>query len=320
MNCEKCSHINRRHFLGQLFGGAVGIGIGSAALTTLLAEKGLAQTSSSPSSLGVHPFDFAPKAKSVIYLEQVGGVPHVDMFDYKPTLEKRDQEPVPESLIKGERFAFIRGVPKLQKSPWTFKQCGESGVWLSSLLPHTAKIVDEIAVVRSMHTTQFNHGPAQIFQFTGFQIPGRPAFGSWLSYGIGSENKDLPAYIVMISGNANPDGGSAIWSGGFLPSKHQGVSLQKRGEPIKFLSNPTGVSPDSRRLSLDLTSALNSEHLDVAQDPEISTTISQYELAYRMQTSVPSLMDLSSEPEQIHKLYGTKPGESTFANNCLLAR
>jgi len=320
MNGNDFSNITRRHFFAEAYGKAVGIGIGSAALSTLLAESGMAQAGTQPKSLGVHPFDFAPKAKSVIYLEQAGGVPHVDMFDYKPTLAKRDQEPVPESLINGERFAFIRGTPKLQKSPWTFKQYGQSGAWLSSLLPYTTKIIDDIAIVRSMYTTQFNHGPAQCFQFTGHQIPGRPSLGSWLSYGIGSENKDLPAFVVMFAGGENPDGGSALWSSGFCPSVHQGVSLQRRGEPIKFLTNPKGVAPETRRTSLDLVSALNEEHEETAGDPEIATMISQYELAYRMQTSVPSLVDLASEPEHIHKLYGTTPGQNTFSNACLLAR
>src|SRR5215813_1045438 len=190
MTQEELKQITRRHFFEQLFGKAAGIGIGSAAFTTLLDQPLLGQ--SLPNSLGQHAFDFTPKAKSVIYLQQNGGPPHIDMFDYKPMLDKHDQEPVPESLIKGERFAFIRGVPKLQKSPFKFKQYGQSGVWLSQVLPNLQKIVDDVVFIRSMYTTQFNHGPAQIFQLTGHQIPGRPAFGSWLSYGIGSEARDLP--------------------------------------------------------------------------------------------------------------------------------
>lgn len=318
MDQREISNISRRHFFEHAFGKTMGISIGSAALGTLLPERLSAQTL--PRSLGEHPFDFAPKAKNIIYLQQNGGPPHIDMFDYKPELEKRDQTSVPESLIKGERFAFIRGVPKIQKSPFTFKQHGNSGVWLSNILPHTAKIVDDIAFIRSMHTTQFNHGPAQIFQLTGFQIPGRPSFGSWLSYGIGSESKDLPAYVVMLSGDANPCGGAAIWSSGFLPTVHQGVSLQKKGDPIKFLSNPEGMRPATRRRALDLIGKLNAQHLEEEHDPEISTRIAQYELAYKMQTSVPGLMDIASEPESIHKLYGTTPGQASYANNCLLAR
>jgi Protein of unknown function (DUF1501) len=235
-------------------------------------------------------------------------------------LEKWDGEPAPDSLIKGERFAFIRGNPKLLKSPFTFKQYGQSRMWLSNLLPQTAKVIDDLSFIRSMHTTQFNHGPAQIFQMTGHQIPGRPSFGAWLSYGIGSENKDLPHFVVMLSGTTNPDGGSTLWSSGFLPTRYQGVSFQKKGDPIKFLSNPSGVTPSTRLQTLELIDALNSEHLEQVGDPEITTSIKQFELAYRMQTSVPGLMDLRSEPESIHKMYGTTPGTSSFANNCLLAR
>jgi hypothetical protein len=325
-DCEHASNITRRHFFGQLFGKGAAMGLGSAALLALMKENGLAapvsalQSTNQAKSLGVHPFDLAPKAKSVIYLEMVGGAPHVDLFDYKAGLEKWDQHPLPNSYLKGERFAFIRGVPKLQKSPWKFKQHGQSGMWISELMPHTAKIVDDVAFIRSMHTTQFNHGPAQIFQFTGHQIPGRPCLGSWLSYGIGSENRDLPGFVVILSGGSNPDGGSAIWGSGFLPSVHQGVALQRRGDPIKFLSNPKGVTPEARRASIDLLSDLNGQHVEAAGDPEISTTISQFELAYRMQSSVPGLMDLTQEPASVHNLYGTTPGELNFASACLTAR
>jgi hypothetical protein len=315
---EDILRISRRYFFEQVFGKAVGISVGSAALASLLAEDASAQ--SLPRSLGAQPYDFAPKAKRIIYLQQNGGAPHIDLFDYKPTLEKRNDEPCPESLLNGERFAFIKGIPKLLKSPFSFKQYGQSGMWISNLLPHTAKIVDDVAFIRSMHTTQFNHGPAQILQMSGFQIPGRPSFGSWISYGIGSEAQDLPAFIVMLSGNANPCGGAALWDSGFLPTTHQGVSLQKQGDPIKFLSNPQGMSIETRRTSLDLAGKLNSVHLRENGDPEINTRIVQYEMAFKMQASVPELMDLSSEPQSTLNLYGAKPGKPSFANNCLLAR
>src|ERR1051325_5056411 len=215
--------VTRRHFFEQAFGKAAGFGIGSSALAALLNEKASAQDGPN------HILDFAPKAKSVIYLQQCGGPPHIDMFDYKPELEKRDGEPTPESLIKGERFAFITGTPKLQKSPFTFKRQGKSGAMICDLLPGLAEVVDEVAFVKSMYTTQFNHGPAQIFQMTGHQIPGRPSFGSWLSYGIGSEGKDLPAYVVLLSADTNRDGGVVCWECGFLPTIHQGVPFQKTG-------------------------------------------------------------------------------------------
>jgi hypothetical protein len=322
---DKALAITRRHFFEQVFGKAAGIGIGSAALLGLMRDDAFAQGAGANAgplraSLGAHPFDFAPRAKSVIYLQQNGGASHVDLFDYKPALEKWDNQPLPDSLLNGERFAFIKGVPKLMKSPFTFKQYGDSGVWLSNLLPHTAGIVNDVSFIRSMHTTQFNHGPAQVFQMSGFQIPGRPAFGSWVSYGIGSEARDLPAYVVMISGSANPCGGAAMWDSGFLPTSHQGVAFQRQGDPIKFLSDPPGVTPQTRRASLDLLATLNGAHLAEKGDPEITTRINQYEMAFKMQASVPDLMDLSTEPKAIHDMYGTTPGQSTYANNCLLAR
>ena len=305
--------LTRRHFFEQVFGRAAGFGVGSAALASLLGEA----ASASPTG---RVLDFVPKARSVIYLQMAGGPPHVDMFDYKPELEKRDGEATPESLIKGERFAFITGIPKLQKSPFTFQRYGKSGAILSNLLPHLAEVVDDVTFVKSMYTTQFNHGPAQIFQMTGHQIPGRPSFGAWLSYGIGSETKDLPAFVVMLSGSANPDGGSVCWGSGFLPTLHQGVAFQKKGDPINFVSNPPGMSQDARKDSLDLIGTLNREHMRVMEDPEIATRIAAYEMAFRMQSSVPGLMDIANEPASIHEMYGTTPGQPSFANNCLLAR
>ena len=302
--------VTRRHFFEQAFGKAVGVGIGSSALASLLQAQGAPQ----------HVLDFAPKAKHVIYLEQCGGPPHIDMFDFKPELIKRDGEPTPESLIKGERFAFITGTPTLQKSPFSFKQYGKSGATLCNLLPHLAEVVDDVAFVKSMYTTQFNHGPAQVFQMTGHQIPGRPSFGAWLSYGIGSESKELPAFVVLLSGAANPDGGSVCWECGFLPTMHQGVAFQKTGEPVNFVSNPEGMTAETRRRSLNMIGRLNQDHLETMQDPEISTRIAAYEMAFKMQTSVPGLMEIASEPASIHELYGTTPGQSSFANNCLLAR
>jgi hypothetical protein len=311
----------RRHFFQDVFG-ATGFGLGAAALAGILSQpRAFAQTVAG--SLGKHALDFAPKAKSVIYLQQAGGVPHIDIWDYKPTLQASDGQPTPGSLTKGERFAFIRtdrGAPKLAKSPFTFKPQGQMGIHLCNLVPHISKVVDNIAFVHSMHTTQFNHGPAQIYQMTGHQIPGRPAFGSWLSYGIGSEAKDLPAYVVLLSGASNPDGGSACWGSGWLPTVHQGVPFQKRGDPINFVSDPEGMKTETRRRSLDAIGELNQEHLAVAGDPEIETRISQFELAYKMQSSVPGLMDVDSEPQQIKDLYGYQKGTPSYANNALLAR
>jgi hypothetical protein len=308
------SDATRRHFFQEAFGKATGFGIGSAALLSLLGDNLSAQVTPS------HILDFAPKAKSIIYLQQCGGPPHIDMFDFKEGLIKHDGEPVPESLIKGERFAFITGVPNLQKSPFSFQRHGKSGAMLCDLLPHLAEVVDDVTFIKSMYTTQFNHGPAQIFQVAGHQIPGRPSFGAWLSYGIGSECKDLPAFIVLLSGEGNPDGGSVCWECGFLPTIHQGVQFQKTGDPVNYVSNPPGVTPEMRLRSLNRIEELNRKHLDAVQDPEISTRIAAFEMAYKMQSSVPGLMDVASEPASIHEMYGTTPGQPSYANNCLLAR
>jgi hypothetical protein len=245
----------------------------------------------------------------------------VDLFDYKPTLQKFDGIDAPDSLYKGERFAFITGRPKMGGSPFSFKQYGKSGAWFSEVLPNLAKHADELTFLKGMQTTQFNHGPAQVYMNTGNQNQGRPSFGAWLSYGIGSENKDLPAYVVLLSGNSNPDGGSACYGSGFLPTVHQGVPFQKRGDPINFVSNPAGVSRDTRHRSIDLINQMNEANLKQAGDPETLTRIAQYELAYRMQSSVPELTDLSKEPAATFEMYGPDartPG--TYAANCILAR
>jgi len=309
--------VTRRHFFQQMFGGTVGFGIGSTALATLLNQDLYAQ---GPQGMLAGALHHAPKAQRVIYLSMCGGPSHLDMFEPKPLLEKLDGQNIPESLLQGERFAFLRGVPKLQKSPFTFKQHGRSGATLSNLLPHTSTIVDDVSFIRSMYTTQFNHGPAQILHSTGFQIPGRPSFGSWLTYGIGSESTNLPGFVVLLSGASQPDGGSACWSAGFLPTHHQGVQFQRRGEPINFVSNPDGVKHGTRRRTVDFVNEMNTAKLEQVGDPEINTRIASFELAYKMQTSVPELTDISSEPESIHRLYGTTPGENSFANNCLFAR
>jgi hypothetical protein len=309
--------ITRRHFFEQAFGTVAGVSLGSIALTTLMGEDGYAQSAAA----NLKPFlTHPPKAKRVVYLQMAGGAPHVDLFDYKPQLEKFDGIDAPESLYKGERFAFIKGVPKMGASPFAFKQYGQSGAWFSEVLPNLARHADDLTFLKGMNTTQFNHGPAQIYMTTGHQIAGRPAFGSWLSYGIGTENKDLPAYIVLLSGAVNPDGGSACWGSGFLPTIHQGVPFQKRGDPINFVSNPSGMKADTRRDSIDLINTLNAANLKRAADPEIMTRIAQYELAYKMQTSVPDLTDISSEPAKVLEKYGAVPGDASFANNALLAR
>ena len=308
MNDETLQEITRRTLFRQ-----IGYGIGGVALSSLLSAEAFASPAPAPSAA-------KPKAKSVIYLFMAGAPSQLDMFDYKPTLQKYSGQACPEEIIKGERFAFIKGTPKLLGSPHRFAQAGQSGQYVSELLPHFREIADDVAVVRSMSTDQFNHAPAQLFMNTGFQNPGRPALGSWLSYGIGSQNKDLPGFVVLLSGANAPDGGKACWSNGFLPSVHQGVELRSQGDPVLFVGNPDGVSPEVRRDTLDALADLNRMRHAATLDPEIETRIAQYELAYRMQTSVPELMELTKESPETHAMYGTEPGKKSFANNCLLAR
>jgi hypothetical protein len=299
---EALRTITRRHFFKES-----GVGVGALALSALLNEKMFA-------------FD-APKAKSIIYLFMAGAPSQLDLFDPKPRLQQYDGQEIPDEFIpKGERFAFITGTPRLLGSPFAFSRHGQSGTELSSLMPHLSRIVDDIAVVRSMKTTQFNHAPGQIFMNTGHQIPGRPSLGAWLSYGLGSESKDLPGFVVLLSGERNPDGGKSCWGSGFLPTVHQGVEFRSGGDPVLFVTDPPGVDRGTRRESLDLVADLNRLHFQQAGDPEIETRLAAYEMAFRMQTSVPELMDTSREPGSVQEMYGAERGARSFANNCLLAR
>jgi hypothetical protein len=309
--------MTRRHFFKQS-----GYGIGGVALSALLDERLFAQGSDA-----IHAPDprraphFAPKAKNVIFLFMAGAPTQIDLFDHKPALQKHNGEEIPAEFIpKGERFAFIKGTPRLLGSPFTFSRHGQSGAELSELLPHLATIADDIAIVRSVHTTQFNHAPGQLFMNTGSQVFGRPSMGSWLTYGLGSESRDLPGFVVLLSGQNAPDGGKSCWGSGFLPSVYQGVEFRSKGDPVLFVSNPDGVSTEVRRESIDLVTDLNRLHRAEAGDPEIDTRIASYEMAYRMQSSVPELTDISKEPAPVHAMYGTEPGQVSFANNCLLAR
>jgi hypothetical protein len=286
-----------------------GLGISSLALLGLLqAESGQA----------IEPH-FKPRAKRVIYLHMIGAPSQLDLFDPKPELVKRDGEPCPESLLTGKRFAFLGAEKRLAGSRFKFAPHGESGQQISELLPQLAKVADDIAVVRTLHTEEINHAPAQIFLHTGFGRGDRPSFGSWVTYGLGSANSDLPAYVVLLSGNAG-GAGTAMWSSGFLPSVNQGVQFRSQGDAVLYLSNPAGHSADSRRRVLDATKALNEARLADVGDPEIATRISQYEMAFRMQTKVPELIDLNAESQETLTRYGAQPGKASFANNCLLAR
>jgi hypothetical protein len=311
--------ITRRYFFKEN-----GLGIGSIALSLLLNNRLFGQPGEhsvgAVSPLAPKPPHFAPKAKSIIFLFMAGGPSQVDLLDYKPKLNELNGQKVPESFIKGERFAFIKGVPNLLGSPHTFQQYGRSGAYVSNLLPHLTSIVDEVAIVKSVYTDQFNHAPAQIFMNTGAQNPGRPSLGAWLTYGIGSENSDLPGFVVLISGENNPEGGKSCWSSGFLPTTYQGVEFRSKGDPVLFLSNPDGINGKSRRELLEALQNINQMHFEEVGDSEIITRIASYEMSYRMQSSVPELMEIDKEPRSIQEMYGIEPGKVSFANNCLLAR
>ena len=296
-------------------------GMGAIALASLLNEDVSASTPlGAMDALSARQPHYPGKAKRIIYMHMAGAPSQLDLFDYKPKLVEFNGKDVPAELIKNERFAFIKGTPKCLATPHAFARHGRSGAELSNLLPHLSTMVDEVCFIKSMHTDHFNHAPAQLFVHTGSQLQGRPSMGSWLTYGLGTPNKDLPGFVVLTSGGVQPDGGTALWGNGFLPSVYQGTQFRSQGDPVLFVSNPNGISPQVRRESLDALGDLNRLHLSRSNDPEIATRIAQYELAYRMQTTVPELMEIAKEPKEIHEMYGTEPGKTSFANNCLLAR
>ncbi|MDA1016088.1 MAG: DUF1501 domain-containing protein [Planctomycetota bacterium] len=318
---------NRRQFFGRS-----STGIGVAALATLLGRSASANDAAANDPLkrfgGLEGIPhFAPKAKRVIYLLQSGAPSQVELYDHKPSLEKLHGTELPKEIRSGQRLTGMtarQAKYTVVRSPFKFRQHGQSGTWMSELLPHTAKVVDDICVIKTMHTQAINHDPAVTFFQSGHQQPGRPSIGSWLSYGLGSETEDLPAFIVLLSKNTFHQAQplySRLWGSGFLPSSHQGVKFRSQGDPVLFLNDPAGDSKVGRREMLDSLSALNGLRAKVVGDPEIETRISQYEMAFRMQTSVPELADVSNEPESTFQLYGEDartPG--THAANCLLAR
>ena len=315
---EQLRHITRRHFFKESQAG-----LGGIALASMLANDapaGDVATNKLVNPLAPKPPHFAPKAKRVIYLHLTGSPPHLDMFDYKPTLVKHNGEPCPDAFLKGKRFAFTSGVPKLLGTPRKFEQRGKSGVWMSDAIPNLHSVADEMCVIRSMHTDQFNHAPAELLLYTGSARSGRPSMGAWATYGLGTENENLPGFVVLISSGVQPNGGQASYGSGFLPSVYQGVQCRSKGDPVLYASDPAGMDRAMRRMSLNAMRDLNEMQARDLGHPETATRISQYELAFRMQTAVPEVMDINRESKATIEAYGAQPGASSFANNCLLAR
>ncbi len=307
------NQIARREFLGR-----ASLGLGGLALSSLLRPKAFGMEP------GIAGFpNHAPKIKRVIFLCMAGGPSHIELFDHKPALEKRDGEPMPESMTKGQQIAQLQGKELRIMGPrYGYRHYGESGQYMSELLSHIGSIADDICIVRSMQTDQINHDTAHMLMNTGFQIAGRPSMGSWITYGLGSESEDLPGFIVLTSegGGQSQPIAARQWHSGFLPSKHQGVKFHSSGDPVSYVRNPPGVNREAQGELIDAVTGLNQIQGGLVDDPEIETRIAQYELAFRMQMSVPELVDFSNEPDSVLDMYGTKGGDGTYAANCLLAR
>lgn len=308
----------RRHFLKES-----AMGLGALALGSLLGGCGnnvvnTIADATNPLAPKLPPF--AGKARSVIYLHMAGAPSQLELFDYKPALMKLDGQDCPPSLLEGKRFAFIRGVPKMMGPQAVFNQHGHSGAWISNYLPHLQTIADEVSFLKAVTTDQFNHAPAQLLMHTGAPRLGRPSIGAWVTYGLGTENQNLPGFVVLTSGGNFPDAGKSVWGSGFLPSVYQGVQCRSEGDPVLFINDPKGMDRDLRKASIDAINEVNKQQYEEYNDPEILSRMSQYEMAYRMQISVPEVMNINDEPQYIHDMYGTKPGEACFANNVLLAR
>lgn len=323
----RLSEITRRQFFAEC-----GVGVGKIALASLLCGSGKALAADSRRSaplggaldkdnpLAPKTPHFAPRAKRIIYLFMPGAPSQLDLFDHKPALEKFDGQPVPASVVKDQRYAFIEKNAALMSSRYKFARHGQADAQLSEMLPHLSQVVDELTIIKSMHTDQFNHAPAQIFTNTGSAQLGRPSMGAWATYGLGNEARDLPAFVVLSSGGKGTSGGPSNWGSGFLPTIYQGVNFRAQSEPILNIANPRGIDERMQRESLDAIRGLNRHRLEVVGDPEIATRINAYEMAYRMQSSAPELLDFSQESAATMEMYGAKAGENSFANNCLLAR
>jgi hypothetical protein len=312
---ERLQFITRRHFLLK-----AQVGLGTVALASLLGRESAAAPGGGVNPLAPKKPHFPGKAKRVIYLHMSGAPPHLDLFDYKPELVKHDGENCPEVFTKGKRFAFTTGTPKLLGTRRKFTQHGQAGIWMSDALGPLHEVADELCVIRSMNTDQFNHAPAELLLYTGSARQGRPSLGSWVTYGLGTENENLPGFVVLISSGVQPSGGQSTWGSGFLPSVFQGVQCRSKGDPVLYVSDPEGMDRAMRRRSLDALHDLNDMQAKELGHPETLTRIAQYELAYRMQISVPEVMNIAREPTKTLGAYGAQPGAASFANNCLLAR
>ncbi len=306
--------ITRRHFLSDC-----GIGLGKVALAGLLADGAVSRAAAAVNPMQTKPGHFPGKAKAVIHLFMAGAPSHLDLFDPKPELTRMDGKPLPPSVTNGQRLAFIRADAAVMGPQFKFAKHGQCGMEISDALPYLSKITDDICLIRSVYTDQFNHAPAQTFMQTGFAVPGRPSIGSWVTYGLGSAGTDLPAFVVLSTGSGI-SGGSALWSSGFLPTSYNGVRFRNQGDPILNVSNPSGIQPGLQRDTIDLVGTLNRRRLDATGDPEIATRLANYELAFRLQSSAPELMDLRQESQATLDLYGCEPDKPSFARACLLAR
>ena len=318
LHSEQLQHTTRRQFLRDCTTGLGGMWLASQGLANAAGPIKVSHDPSAP----LHPQSpsFAPKAKRIIYLHMVGAPSQLELFDYKPILKKYDGKECPKEYLEGQRFAFIQGVPRMLGPQFEFAQHGKSGIWMSDRLPHLAKHADKLCVIKTMQSDQFNHGPAELLIHTGSPNLGHPAMGSWVTWGLGTENQNLPGYMVLISGGRFPRVGSSLWGSGYLPSVYQGVQCRSSGDPVLNAANPAGISSDIRCKALDSLKDLNERTYHELGDPETVTRIAQYEMAFRMQTSVPETMSIDDEPAHIHEMYGTSPGKESFANNCLLAR
>jgi hypothetical protein len=310
-------HATRRHFLKNC-----STGLGAIWLASHTAQSASASPTTSHTAdtfAGAVIPHHRPQVKRVIYLHMIGAPSQLELFDYRPELARYDGQDCPAEYLEGKRFAFIQGIPKMLGPQYAFQQYGQCGAWVSDRLPQFTRHVDDVCFIKTMQTDQFNHGPAQLMVHTGQSRIGYPSIGSWVTWGLGTENEDLPGFIVLFSGGRPPRVGKALWSAGFLPSVYQGVQCRSEGEPVLNVSNPPGISRDLRRAMLDSLSRLNQKTYEEFGNPETLTRISQFEMAFRMQVAVPQVMNINDEPKSVHEMYGTEPGKESFANNCLLA-